>query len=454
MGLSVAILAAGQGTRMRSLLPKVLHPLGGKPLLQHVIHTAHQLNPVSMQVVYGHGGEQVQQTLAGEPVNWVLQDQQLGTGHAVTQAMPEVADDDTLLVLYGDVPLIKHTTLAALVELANHGNLAVLTAVLDNPDGYGRMLRNDSGQLVGIVEQKDASPQQLEISEINTGFMAAPAGKLRTWLKQLSNNNAQGEYYLTDVLAIAANEGNPVASVTADSEAEILGVNDRVQLAQLERFYQRQQADQLMRSGVTLADPSRIDIRGTLTTGKDCFIDINVIIEGAVIFGDNVNIGSNCLIRNVSIGDGVEIFANCVLDDAQVGADSRIGPFARLRPESRLAEQVHIGNFVEIKKSQIETGSKVNHLSYIGDTRMGSGVNVGAGTITCNYDGAFKHLTEIGNNVFIGSDTQLIAPVKIGDGATVGAGATITQDVPASELALSRSPQKTIRGWKRPKKSK
>lgn len=452
MNLSVVILAAGQGTRMRSAFPKVLHPLGGAPLLQHVIRTAQQLQPAKIQIVYGHGGEQVRDALAAENVDWVLQEQQLGTGHAVARAMPAISDQDTVLILYGDVPLITSATLEQLVEKTAAGGLGVLTAVLDNPHGYGRMLRDAQGRLVGIVEQKDADTAQLAISEINTGFLAAPAALLRAWLERLDNSNAQGEYYLTDVVAMAAADAVTVDSACAAREYEILGVNDRVQLAVLERIYQRNQAERLMREGVTLADPARVDVRGELQTGMDCSVDVNVVFEGAVSLGERVTIGPNCLIKNARIGDDVQVFANCVIEDGVIGSRSRIGPFARIRPETELAEQVHVGNFVEIKKSRIAAGSKVNHLSYIGDTHMGSHVNVGAGTITCNYDGANKHLTEIGHDVFIGSDTQFIAPVKVGDGATIGAGSTITRDVPANELTLSRSPQQTRAGWKRPVK--
>ncbi len=450
MSLSIIILAAGQGTRMRSALPKVLHPLAGMPLLQHVIRTARTLKPDLINVVYGHGGEQVKAALAHEPVNWTLQEQQLGTGHAVDMAMSSVGDGDTVLVLYGDVPLIQAGTLAQLVEKARAGQLAVLTAELDDPQGYGRMLRDDQGRLVGIVEQKDASDSELAIREINSGFLAAPAGCLRDWLKRLDNNNAQGEFYLTDVIAMAAGEGVEVESTRAVNEYEILGVNDRVQLAQLERVLQHQQAETLMRNGVTLQDPARLDVRGEVRAGRDCSIDINVVLEGSVTLGERVRIGPGCVIKNATIGDDVEIFAHCVIEDGIIGSACRIGPFARIRPETKLARRVHVGNFVEIKKSTVAEGSKINHLSYIGDTQMGSGVNVGAGTITCNYDGANKHLTEIGNDVFIGSDTQLIAPVKVGDGATIGAGTTVTRDVPGNELTLSRSKQQTITGWKRP----
>jgi bifunctional UDP-N-acetylglucosamine pyrophosphorylase/glucosamine-1-phosphate N-acetyltransferase len=452
MTLSVVILAAGQGKRMRSALPKVLHPLGGLPLLQHVIRVAQQLEPSSIHVVYGHAGERVREALGHEAVNWVLQDRQLGTGHAVDQVMPSVGDDATLLVLYGDVPLIRAETLRHLVAQAENGCLSLLTATLDEPQGYGRMIRDNEGKPVAIVEQKDANEQQLKIREVNTGFMAAPAVKLRGWLDQLDNSNAQGEYYLTDVIAMAVAEGVTVTSASAESESEILGVNDRVQLSALERIYQRSQAERLMRSGVTLADPRRVDVRGETSSGQDCFIDANVILDGTIEIGNNVRIGPNCLIRNTIIGDNVEILSHCVIEDAKIGAASRIGPFARIRPETRLADCVHVGNFVEIKKSTVDSGSKINHLSYIGDTRMGSRVNVGAGTITCNYDGAYKHLTEIGDDVFIGSDTQLVAPVKVGDAATIGAGSTITREVPAGELVLSRSPQRVRPGWKRPVK--
>ncbi|HHJ14575.1 MAG TPA: UDP-N-acetylglucosamine diphosphorylase/glucosamine-1-phosphate N-acetyltransferase [Gammaproteobacteria bacterium] len=453
MSLSIVILAAGQGTRMRSALPKVLHPLGGQPLLAHVIETARALRPERILVVYGHGGEQVRTTLADAPVEWIEQTEQLGTGHAVDQAMPAVPDEDSLLVLYADVPLIRADTLAALVHEAEAGRLAVLTAELDEPAGYGRMLRDRDGRLSGIVEHKDATPEQRAIREINTGFLAAPAARLRGWLAHLDNANAQGEYYLTDVLAMAVADGVEVAAVCVQDADEILGVNDRIQLAHLERVLQDRHARTLMREGVTLADPARIDIRGSLRAGQDCVIDINVVFEGEVELGRRVHIGPGCVIRDTRIGDDVQVQAHCVIEQAQIGRDSRIGPFARIRPETRLAEGVHVGNFVEIKKSDIDQGSKINHLSYIGDTHMGRAVNIGAGTITCNYDGARKHRTDIGNRVFVGSDTQLVAPVKVGDGATIGAGSTITRDVPAEKLTLSRVSQKTIEGWQRPVKN-
>lgn len=454
MNLSIIILAAGQGTRLRSSLPKVLHPVAGTALLQHVINTANLLNPDSIHVVFGHAGEQVREALAEADVAWVEQAEQLGTGHAVGQAMPSISNASTVLVLYGDVPLITAETLRPMIDQADAGKLSVLTAVLDNPAGYGRMIRDGEGHLKRIIEHKDASDAQLQIKEVNTGFLAAPAGLMRAWLAKLDNNNVQSEYYLTDVIAMAVAEGVTVESASAADEFEILGVNDRIQLAAIERACQRRLTEEVMRAGATLADPARIDIRGALHVGRDCFIDVNTVFEGEVRLGSGVCIGPNCVISNAHIDDGTEVFANCVIENAVIGSRSRIGPFARLRPETELAERVHVGNFVEIKKSKIATGSKVNHLSYIGDTLMGSGVNVGAGTITCNYDGAYKHVTEIGNDVFIGSDTQLIAPVKVGDGATIGAGTTVTREVPAGELTLSRSPQKSIKSWRRPIKVK
>lgn len=452
MKLSVVILAAGQGTRMRSELPKVLHPLGGRPLLAHVIESAEALKADGIHVVYGHGGGLVREALATAPVDWVEQREQLGTGHAVEQVMPLIEDDSSVLVLYGDVPLIAPETLAPMIEQAGQGRLSVLTAWVDDPTGYGRIIRNAHGQLVDIVEQKDAGAEQLRIREVNTGFIAAPAALLRRWLGGLDNRNAQGEYYLTDIVALAVEEGVAVESARPVDVDEVLGVNDRVQLAHLERVYQRRLAEALMRSGVTLADPARLDVRGTLTAGIDSFIDVNSVFEGDVSLGEGVRIGPNCFIRNATLGDGVEVLPNSVIDTAAIGGDCRIGPFARIRPGTELAERVHIGNFVEVKKSRIAACSKVNHLSYVGDTHMGARVNVGAGTITCNYDGANKHLTEIGDDVFIGSDTQLVAPVKVGDGATIGAGTTVTCDVPAGKLTLGRARQKSVDGWSRPVK--
>jgi len=454
MALSIVILAAGQGTRMKSGLPKVLHPLATKPLLEHVIDTAKTIRPQKIIVVYGHGGNLVKDKLSHTGVQWVEQAQQLGTGHAVDQAIPLIDAGDTVLVLYGDVPLTKSETLENLIGKVSKTSMGLLTVKLDNPAGYGRIVRNAKGDVERIVEQKDANADQLKINEVNTGLLAVSGAKLQDWLKRLENKNAQGEYYLTDIIAMAVSENIKVETVQAANESEVMGVNDKRQLAELERKFQREQADKLMIAGVTLADPDRIDIRGNITTGKDVSIDINVILQGKVEIGNNVSIGPNNVIRDTKIGDNVQIQANCVIEESIIGNDSRIGPFARVRPESRLAENTHIGNFVEIKKSDVGVGSKVNHLSYIGDSVIGKDVNIGAGTITCNYDGANKHQTVIGDNVFIGSDTQLVAPVKVGDGATIAAGTTITKDVPAGELAISRTPQSTRKGWKRPTKNR
>ena len=452
MNLSIIILAAGQGTRMNSARPKVLHPLSGRPLLAHVLDTARSLQGTDIHVVIGHGAEQVRAALPDSDIHWVLQAPQLGTGHAVSQAMPAVPDENTVLVMYGDVPLISKQALEPLYQLAAQGMAALLTAELDDPAGYGRILHHADGSICGIVEEKDASAKQKAIHEINTGFLAAPAARLRGWLDALDNNNAQGEYYLTDVIARAVTEGTSVRGITTENIEEVMGINDRKQLAVQERCFQKRQAEACLQAGVTLLDPARFDLRGRLDAGQDVVIDINAVLEGRITLGDRVNIGPNVTIRNATVGDDVTILANCVIDDAVIGAGSRIGPFARLRPDTSLAASTHIGNFVEIKKSVVGEGSKVNHLSYIGDTTIGRGVNIGAGTITCNYDGANKHRTVIGDDVFIGSDTQLVAPVEVKDGATIGAGSTITRDVPAHELTLSRVPQKTRSGWKRPLK--
>ena len=449
--LNIVILAAGQGTRMHSSLPKVLHPLAGKPMLQHVIDTARELRPARLGVIYGHGGEQVQQAIGDPGVEWILQAEQLGTGHAVQQAMPNVADDEIVLVLYGDVPLLDSNTLALLVEHADD-SLCLLTVHLDDPAGYGRIVRNEHGQVVAIIEHKDATDQQRRITEVNTGILAVNGGRLRGWLEQLENNNAQGEYYLTDIIAMAVADGIPIEVSHPADVNEVLGVNSRRQLAELERVYQLQQAGRLMDQGVSLVDPNRIDIRGRLDCGKDVTLDVNVIIEGNVVLGDNVRIGANCLLKNCELADGVEVLSMSVIEQARIGTGSRVGPFARIRPGTELAANTHIGNFVELKNSQVGEGTKINHLSYIGDTGIGAHSNVGAGVITCNYDGANKHRTEIGDDTFIGSDSQLVAPVKIGDGATIGAGTTLTGDAPAGDLTLSRIKQKTIKGWKRPTK--
>jgi bifunctional UDP-N-acetylglucosamine pyrophosphorylase/glucosamine-1-phosphate N-acetyltransferase len=437
---------------MCSGLPKVLHPLGGKPLLHHVIETAHRLDGEDIHVVIGHGAGQVREAFPGADVHWVIQAEQLGTGHAVAQVMPAIPDDHIVLVMYGDVPLVRTATLQPLCELAEQGFVGLLTAELEDPTGYGRILHHADGSISGIVEEKDAGKSQRAIAEINTGFLAARATRLRGWIDALDNNNASGDFYLTDVIARAVSDGYGVRGIAATDVEEVLGINDRTQLAAQESCFRARQAAACLQAGVTLIDPTRFDLRGQLQAGQDVVIDVNVVLEGDVTLGDRVHIGPNVVMRNARVGNGVEILANCVIEDAAIGSNSRIGPFARIRPETVLAENAHIGNFVEIKKSDVGTGSKINHLSYIGDTSVGSGVNIGAGTITCNYDGANKHRTVIGDNVFIGSDTQLIAPVEIKDGATIGAGSTITQDTPAGELTLSRAPQETRTGWKRPVK--
>jgi bifunctional UDP-N-acetylglucosamine pyrophosphorylase/glucosamine-1-phosphate N-acetyltransferase len=452
MRLGVLILAAGEGTRMRSSLPKVLHRLAGRPLLSHVIGTARDFSPDEIAIVYGHGGEQVRLLLDAQDLHWCEQKERLGTGHAVIQALPFLQRVDQVVILYGDVPLITDQTLQSMLQALRANDLVLLTIELADPTGYGRILRDTSGQIHAIVEHKDANEAQLAIREINTGIMAVDRSRLETWLRQIDNRNSQQEYYLTDIIALAVQDGARIESVQPANAEEVMGVNDRQQLAYLERHYQRMLANELMRAGVTLADPARLDIRGQLTTGIDVYIDTNAIFEGRVQLADGVKIGPNTVIKNAIIGAQVEILAHTVIEDAVIGAGSRIGPFARIRPDTELAEQVHIGNFVEIKKSQVARGSKINHLSYVGDSQIGSKVNIGAGTITCNYDGANKHRTIIGDNAFIGSDTQLVAPVTIGAGATIGAGSTITQDAPAEKLTLSRAKQISVDNWRRPAK--
>ena len=450
--LSVVILAAGQGKRMNSDLPKVLQPLAGRPLLAHVIDTARQLKPAALHVVYGHGGEKVREAFAAEPVQWVLQSEQRGTGHALLQAMPSIPDSHRVLVLYGDVPLLQAQTLAALLALASPAQVALLTAQLPDPTGYGRVLRDARRRVRRIVEEKDASAVQRRVREVNTGVMVLPAGPLRKWLAALRSDNSQREYYLTDVIAMAAKQRVAVLPLVAASDCEVLGVNDRLQLAQLETTLRGMRATAAMQAGATLADPARFDQRGELVLGRDVFIDVNVVLEGRVELGDGVRVGPGCVLRDVSIAAGTQVHSHCVLEQAVVGRDCRIGPFARLRPGAQLEDGVHIGNYVEVKNSRIGAGSKANHLSYLGDATLGKGVNVGAGTICCNYDGINKSRTEIGDGAFIGSGSMLVAPVSIGPDATIGAGSTITRAAPAGKLTLARGRQTTIEGWKRPTK--
>lgn len=451
MAIQVAILAAGQGTRMQSTLPKVLHPLAGKPLLEHVIITAQQLSPsVPPVVICGHQSELLKKTLAHHPVQWIEQNEQLGTGHALLQALPTMIGDK-ILVLYGDVPLISESTLKRLIDATPKNAIGMLTAELANPTGYGRIKRDQEEKIIGIVEEKDASEYERTINEINPGIYLMPAELLKKWLPELKNNNAQKEYYLTDVISRAVKENIPIHDVKPTGIEEIFGINDRVQLSQLERFYQHELAEKLMRQGVTILDPKRFDARGDATIGRDVTIDINVVLEGKVTIGSGCNIGPNCILRNVVLGERVEVKANSLIDGAEIADDCIVGPFARIRPGTVLAKGAHVGNFVEIKKSSIGEGSKINHLSYIGDTEMGRHVNIGAGTITCNYDGVNKHKTIIADDVHIGSDTQLVAPVKVGKGATVGAGSTVTKDVPPQQLTLThRIEQRSVDGWTRP----
>ncbi|MGK0674482.1 MAG: bifunctional UDP-N-acetylglucosamine diphosphorylase/glucosamine-1-phosphate N-acetyltransferase GlmU [Halothiobacillaceae bacterium] len=453
MSLHIVILAAGQGTRMRSSMPKVLHPIAGRPMLEHVLDAAASLAPERVHVVIGHGADQVRQRLAHREVGWTMQAEQLGTGHAVMQAMPAIPDDARVLILYGDVPLIRPATCRALVEGLARADLALLTVELPDPHGYGRILREADGRVVGIREEKDCTPEQRAIHEVNTGLMAVRAGQLRAWLANLSRDNAQGEYYLTDVVGMAAQQGGVEAVIAADAD-EVAGVNNRAQLAHLERVYQAHQAHLLMDGGVSLADPARLDVRGRVVPARDVFIDVNVVLEGEVVLAPGVTIGPGCILKDVVLGAGAQIRAHSILEGTSIGEGAVIGPFARLRPGTILAEHVHIGNFVEVKSSRIGTGSKANHLTYIGDAEIGANCNIGAGVITCNYDGANKHKTIIGNDVFVGSDTQLVAPVTVGAGATIGAGSTITKDVPEGVLALSRSPQVIREGWERPRKQR
>jgi bifunctional UDP-N-acetylglucosamine pyrophosphorylase/glucosamine-1-phosphate N-acetyltransferase len=452
--MNVVILAAGQGKRMRSDLPKVLHPIAGKPLLAHVLDTARALRPARIVVVYGHGGENVREAMAATDVLWAKQDPQLGTGHAVLQALPQLDPQQPTLVLYGDVPLTRLATLRTLLDVAGPDRLALLTVQMDEPQGYGRIVRDTNGSIRHIVEERDASEAERAIREINTGILVAPTTALLRWLPTLGNRNAQGEYYLTDIVAMAAQEGMTVNAAHPAAQWEVEGVNSKTQLAELERVHQGNIASALMEQGVTLLDPARIDVRGELVCGRDVTIDIGCIFEGRVELGDGVVVGPHCVLKDVRIGAGTKLQAFCHLDSADVGAQGQLGPYARLRPGTTLGSDVHIGNFVEVKNSAIADHSKANHLAYIGDATVGSRVNVGAGTITCNYDGANKHRTVIEDDVFIGSDTQLVAPVTVGRGATLGAGTTLTKDAPPEQLTVSRARQLTVAGWKRPVKVK
>jgi bifunctional UDP-N-acetylglucosamine pyrophosphorylase/glucosamine-1-phosphate N-acetyltransferase len=453
MSLHVVILAAGKGTRMRSSLPKVLHPVAGRPMVSHVIDTAHQLGAEAVHLVYGHSGELLQKRLNDASVQWVLQAEQLGTGHAVAQATPAIPDDARVLVLYGDTPLITAATLEQLLAVQPAGGIGLLTVTLANPTGYGRIVRED-GAVVGIVEQKDANTEQLAITEVNTGVLVAPAAKLKQWLAGLTCQNAQSEYYLTDVIGAAHRDGAAIATAQPAEAAETEGANNRLQLAALERFYQRRAANRLMLEGVTLLDPDRFDLRGSLVCGEDVILDTNVIIEGRVELGHRVRIGTGCVLKDCVIADDSIISPYTVIESSKLARATTVGPFARLRPGSVLGEEAHVGNFVEIKNASLGFGSKAGHLSYLGDSEIGADVNIGAGTITCNYDGANKHKTIIEDHVFVGSDTQLVAPVIVRKGATIGAGTTITREVGENELVITRVPQRHIANWQRPVKIK
>ena len=451
--LSIVILAAGQGKRMKSDLPKMLQPLAGKPLLRHVIDTACTLQPVSLHVVYGHGGDVVRGALADAPVSsWCLQAEQLGTGHAVQQALPALHDGELALILYGDVPLVSADTLRSLVALAGPKTMSLLTVMLEDPTGYGRIVRDARGKVRRIVEQKDATARERKIREGNTGVMAVPVKWLRRWLGKLKNSNAQGEYYLTDIIAMAVRDKVAIAPLVSPTMAEVLGINDKLQLAEVEAHYRAGRARELMLAGVTMVDPARLDVRGNLRTGRDVFIDANVVFEGEVQLGDRVHIGPHCVLRDCRIDHDVRVQSHCVIEEASVGAGSIIGPFARLRPGAALAAEVHIGNFVEVKNSSLAVGAKANHLAYVGDATVGARVNIGAGTIIANYDGANKHHTTIGDDAHTGSNSVLVAPITVGEGATIGAGSTVTRSVPAGKLTVARAKQMTLDGWKRPKK--
>lgn len=454
MPLSVIILAAGQGKRMQSDLPKVLQPLAGRPLLAHVIDTAKELGADAIHVVYGHGGEQVREAFAQQDVQWALQAQQLGTGHAVAQAIPAVPDDHTVLVLFGDVPLIRAETLKQLLASAEDGSVVMLSAIFKDPTGYGRVIRDHAGNVVRIVEHKDANTKERAVPEGNTGILMVAVQPLRKWLAALKNDNSQGEYYLTDIVSMAVREGLRVRAIPASSEIEVLGINDKLQLAEAEGALRSERARQLMLQGVTVIDPTRVDVRGEVSVGRDVLIDVNVVLTGNVKLGDRVRIGPNVCLENCEIGSDTEVLPNSVVSQSIVGERCVIGPFARLRPGARLEAGVHIGNYVEVKNSHLGEGVKANHLTYLGDATVGAKSNIGAGTVTVNYDGVNKFRTEIGADCFIGSGSMLIAPVAIGEGANIGAGSTITKSAPAGKLTLARSRQVTIDGWKRPQKKK
>ncbi|MGO4891174.1 bifunctional UDP-N-acetylglucosamine diphosphorylase/glucosamine-1-phosphate N-acetyltransferase GlmU [Flavobacterium sp. W21_SRS_FM6] len=451
MTCSVVILAAGKGTRMKSTLPKVLHPIGGKPMVQHIIDTVKQVGATNINLVYGHGADQLQQALAHNELNWCLQAEQLGTGHAVQQAAPFLSDEEDVLILVGDAPLIKASTLSELFSTKQQADLALLTVHLDDPSGMGRIIRQGDN-VSAIVEHKDATPAQRKITEINTGMMIMNGKDLKRWLSQLNNQNAQGEFYLTDVIEMAANEGKIIRASHPTSATEVEGINNRMQLAKIERAFQTEQANDLMSKGVTLLDPQRFDLRGDLVVGQDIVIDVNVVIEGTVSIGSNVKIGPNCLLIDCSIADGCVIEANSIIEQAQVAENCQVGPFARLRPGTEMRENAKVGNFVELKKTVLGVGSKANHFTYLGDTTVGDKVNIGAGTITCNYDGVNKFRTEIGDGAFIGSNSSIVAPISIGKNATVGAGSVITKSVDDAELAIARAKQRNIEGWQRPVK--
>ncbi len=452
MDLAVIILAAGQGKRMQSALPKVLHLVGGRSLLAHVVDAARKLKPVSISIVYGHGGDSMKTLFEHQKLRWCLQADQLGTGHAVMQALPGIGPATIVLVLYGDVPLILPETLQELLNNLEQHAISLLSVVLNEPADYGRIIRDDAGRVRRIVEERDANAAEMAITEVNTGILAATAGDLYRWLGAVRNDNAQQEYYLTDCIELAVAEGGAVYAQPCRDPDEAQGVNDKLQLARTERAYQRRQVNELMRQGVTVLDPERLDVRGRVVVGRDVTLDANVILEGEVTLGDGASIGASSMIRDSSIGAHTQVLPQCVVEEARIGAYCRIGPFAHIRPHTCLGDRVHIGNFVELKASRVDNGSKINHLSYVGDTEMGGRTNIGAGTIVCNYDGVHKHRTRIGNDVFIGSDVQLVAPVIVNDGATIGAGSTITKDAPPGELTLSRSRQTTVKGWRRPKK--